>query len=350
MKRNLLSIKKLLCLALCLGMLLPLSACGESRMVQSQIFAMSTSMTLTAYGKNAEAGLAAAEGVIQSMNNMLDPDLPTSTTYAINHANGENVVVSAQVAKMLTTADTVYKQSGGALDLSIYPLVKRWGFEDGKYYLPEEEEVYAARAMLCFDKMVLTSFPTTGGYAVSFPSGAEITFASVARGCASENAIGAMRQAGVESGIISLGSNIQTLGNKPDGSLWTVGIQDPNNLSTYFGVVSVGETAVVTSAAYQCRFTASDGRVYHHILSPNTGYSVNNNLLSVTVICEDGTMADALSTALFVLGESRAINYWRSNGGFEMILVTDDDRIIATKGLIDVFTQTVESYTLSFSE
>ena len=107
MKRKLLSSKRILCLALCLGMLLPLSACGESRMVQSQIFAMNTSMTLTAYGKKAEAGLAAAEGVIQSMNNMLDPDLPTSYTYAINHADGENVVVSAQVAKMLTTADTV---------------------------------------------------------------------------------------------------------------------------------------------------------------------------------------------------------------------------------------------------
>lgn len=342
--------KKLLSVLLCLVMLLPLAACGESRMVQSQVFAMNTSMTLTAYGKKAEDGLRAAEGVIQSIQNMCDPDLPTSYTYAINHAEGQNVVVSAQVAKMLTTADTVYKQSGGALDLSIYPLVKRWGFEDGKYYLPSEEEVYAARAMLCFDQMILTSFPATGGYAVSFPAGAQITFAAVAKGCASENAVDAMRQAGVKSGIVSLGSNIQTLGNKPDGSLWTVGIQDPNNLSTYLGVINVGETAVVTSAAYQCRFNASNGRVYHHILSPVTGYSVNNNLLAVTVICEDGTMADALSTALFVMGESRALNYWRTYGGFELILVTNDDRIVCTKGLIDNFTQTVDSYTLSFQE
>ena len=342
--------KRLLCLSLCLLMVLPLTACGESRMEQSTIFAMNTQMTLTAYGKKAEAGLRAAEGVIQSMNSMCDPDLPTSYTYAINHAEGENVVVSAQVAKMLTTADTVYKQSGGALDLTIYPLVKRWGFEDGKYYLPAEEEIYAARAMLCFDQMVLTSFPSTGGYAVSFPAWAQVTFAAVAKGCASENAIDAMRQAGVQSGIVSLGSNVQTLGNKPDGSLWTVGIQDPNNLSTYLGVINVGETAVVTSAAYQCHFTASNGRVYHHILSPVTGYSVNNSLLAVTVICEDGTMADALSTALFVMGESKALNYWRTYGGFEMILVTSDDRIICTKGLIDNFTQTVDSYTLSFSE
>ncbi len=342
--------KRLFPALLCLALVFSLTGCGESRMVQSQIFAMNTSMTLTAYGKNAEAGLRAAEGVITSMSNMLAPDLPTSTTYAINHAEGQNTVISAQIAKMLTTADTVYKQSGGALDLTIYPLVKRWGFEDGKYYLPTEEEIFADRARLCFDQMVLTSFPSTGGYAVSFPIGAQMSFAAVAKGCASENAIDAMRQAGVQSGIISLGSNIQTLGNKPDGTQWAVGIQDPNNLSTYLGVISVGETAVVTSAAYQCHFQANNGRTYHHILSPVTGYSVNNNLLSVTVICEDGTMADALSTALFVLGESRAINYWRSNGGFEMILVTGDNRIVCTKGLIDNFTQTVDSYTLRFSE
>ena len=342
--------RRLTALLLCLLMLVPLAGCGESRMVQSQTRAMNTAIMLTAYGKNAEAGLRAADSVIQSMQAMLDPDLPTSSTYAINHANGENVVIPAQIAKMLTTADTVYKQSGGALDLTIYPLVKRWGFEDGKYYLPSEDEVIDERAKLCFDKMTLTSFPSTGGYAVSFPAGVELTFASVARGCASENAVDAMRQAGVQSGIVAIGSNIQTLGNQPDGSRWSVGIQDPNNLSTYLGVVSVGETAVVTSAAYLCSFTANNGRRYHHILSPVTGYSVNNSLLSVTVLCEDGTMADALSTALYVMGEGRALSYWRTYGGFEMILVTNDERIICTKGLIDNFTQTVETYKLQFCE
>lgn len=350
MKHFLLSHRRAAVLLLCLAMLLPLAGCGESRMVQSQTTAMNTGITLTAYGKNAEVGLRAAEGVIQSMQTMLDPDLPTSYTYAINHANGENVVVPAQIAKMLTTADTVYKQSGGALDLTIYPLVKRWGFEDGKYYLPTDDEIFADRARLCFDRMVLTSFPSTGGYAVSFPESAQLTFAAVARGCAAENAIDAMRQAGVQSGIVALGSNVQTLGTQPDGSPWSVGIQDPNNLTTYLGVVNVGEMAVVTSAGFQCRFTANNGRTYHHILNPVTGYPVNNSLLSVTILCEDGTMADALATAMYVAGESRAISYWRTYGGFEMILVTSDDRIVCTKGLIDNFTQTVETYSLRFSE
>ena len=174
--------RPLLAVLLCLAMVLPLSGCGEARMQQRSFSSMNTMVTLTAYGKNAEAGLRAAEGVITAVHNMVDPKLPTSTAYAINNARGESIVVPAQVAKMLTTAATVYQQSGGALDLSIYPLVKRWGFEDKKYYVPTDEEIFTDKAKLCFDQMVLTSFPSTGAYAVSFPEGAELTIESTGSG------------------------------------------------------------------------------------------------------------------------------------------------------------------------
>ncbi len=340
----------LLCALLCAAMLLPLSGCGETKMSQSQLFAMDTVMTLTAYGKNREAGLAAAQGIITSMDSMLDPELSGSTVASINSANGASVVIPGQVAEMLSTAKLVYDQSGGALDLSLYPLIKLWGFVDGKYYVPTAEEIGSALARRCFDQMVLNSFPSSGSYSVSFPAGGQISFASIAKGCAAENAISAMRQAGVESGIISLGGNVQTLGLKPNGSKWTVAIQDPNNTASYLGVINVGETAVVTSGTYQRYFTDVKGKTYHHILSPTTGYPVSNSLLSVTIICEDGTMADALSTAMFVLGESRALNYWRTYGGFEMIMVTSDNRVVCTSGLIEEVTLSNDSYTLSFSE
>ena len=151
---------------LCLCMLLPLSACGETKMYQKQVFAMDTVMTLTAYGNKGEAGLNAAQSVITSMDSMLDPDVETSTTYAINHAEGANVSVSGQVAKMLSTAQTVYNQSGGTLDLSLYPVIKRWGFTDGRYYVPSDDELAQDLAHRAFDKMILTSFPSSGSYAV----------------------------------------------------------------------------------------------------------------------------------------------------------------------------------------
>ena len=181
----------------------------------------------------------------------------------------------------------MYNQSGGTLDLSLYPVIKRWGFTDGRYYVPSDDELAQDLARRAFDKMILTSFPSSGSYAVSFPAGTEITFGAVAKGCASDYAIAAMRNAGVTSGIISLGGNVQTLGLKPDGTNWTVAVQDPNNSSSYLGVISVGETAVVTSGTYQRYFT-QNGKTYHHLITPETGRPINNTLTSVTIISEDG--------------------------------------------------------------
>ena len=341
---------KVISLFLCLAMLLPLTACGEEKKSQSEIFAMDTQMTLTAYGKNREAGLSAAESIIRSMDSMLDPDLETSTVYAMNHANGSGVAVSGQIANMISTAQTVYQRSGGALDLTIYPLIKLWGFIDGKYYVPTDEEISGCMQLFCFDRVVLTSFPSSGTYSVSMPADGQISFGAVAKGCAADYAIEAMRNAGVESGIVSLGGNVQTLGLKPDGSLWTVAVTDPNNTASYLGTVSVGETAVVTSGSYQRNFTSLEGKFYHHLLKPSTGYPATNTLQSVTIVCEDGTMADCLSTAMFVLGESQALNYWRTYGGFEMILITTDNEVICTSGLIEQFTLANDNYSLTFTE
>ncbi|MBR3475313.1 MAG: FAD:protein FMN transferase [Oscillospiraceae bacterium] len=343
--------RRILALSLALLAALSLAACGENRKSTREVYAMDTIMTLTAYGTDGEKGLDAAESVILAMDVTLDPELTTSTVYAINHAKGQSVVIPAQVAKMLSTAKTVYDQSGGALDLSIYPLVKRWGFVDQKYYKPTEAEIAGDLSLLCFDKISLTSFPSTGSYSLTLPDYGEISFAAVAKGCAAENAVDAMRQVGVKSAIISLGGNVQTLGVKPDGSLWKVAIQDPENPDGYVATVRVGEMAVVTSGPYERNFTQK-GVLYHHILNPATGHPSSSSLRSVTILCDDGTMADCLSTAMFVLGESKALNYWRQYGGFEMILITNDDRIICTKGLLESFTleQGGSKYSVSYCE
>ncbi len=345
--------KRWLCALLCLLLIVSLAGCGETAVSQSEIFAMDTVMWLTAYGKNREAGLSAAESVIRSLDRMLDPELDTSITYAINHANGESVSVPGQVAKMIATAQEVYSRSNGSLDLTIYPLIKSWGFygrsETKPNRVPSEDEIFEYVRMRCFDQVDLRSFPN-GSYTVSLPAYGQMTFAAVAKGCAASYAIDAMRNAGVTSGIISLGGNVQTLGVKPDGKLWRVAITDPNNPSSSVGTVDVGEIAIVTSGPYQRNFTDAYGRFYHHILRPNTGYPANNTLASVTILCQDGTLADCLSTAMFVLGETAAINYWRNYGGFDMILITTDNRIVCTSGLIEDFTLTNSYYTVKYTE
>lgn len=324
-------------LALALVIALSLAGCGEDEQHDAQIFSMDTVMGLTAYGRNGEAGIAAAESVINALDSMLDPEREGSTAYSINHSSGSGAIVTGQVAEMLQTAATVYTQSNGALDLTVYPLVKAWGFIDSQYRVPSESEIESLLQYVGFDKVTITQMSDADGYRVTLPTGTELSFASVAKGCAAKYAAQAMAAEGVESAIISLGGNVQTLGTKPDGSLWNVAIQDPEDTNAYAGIISVGESAVVTSGGYQRYFVASDGTVYQHIIDPDTGSPADTNLLSVTIVCSDGTMADALSTALYILGESGATAYYETYGGFEMVLVTDDGRIIVSGGLRENF-------------
>ena len=344
--------KKLISIILCIVMALPLCACSNDEPKQKQVFAMDTVMTLTAYGKNADAGLDGAAGIINSLDGMLDPDSEGSYTTLLNNADGSDVVVTPQVAEMLSTALSVCKLSGGALDLSVYPIYEAWGeFKEETGRIPDSDELSALRKNLHFSEMEITDFEGEANYSVRMPAGTQISFGAVAKGCASKYAIDAMRKAGVESGIVSLGGNVQTLGLKPDGSNWTIAVEDPNDTGSYIGTLSVGETAVVTSGSYQRYFVGNDGVKYHHLIDPSTGKPAENGLVSVTVVCSDGTLADCLSTAMFILGEDAAIKYWRDNGGFDMIMITDDNRVVCTRGLIEVFTLTnKDNYTVSMVE
>ncbi len=341
-------LKKAAAAALCAALLVTLAACGSPKLVEKQIFSMDTVMTLKAYGSKAEEGLSSAIGMINSMNAMLDPENEDSAVYELNHARGQSVVVRGQIVEMLQTADTVYQRTGGAFDLTVYPLVKAWGFINGNYRVPTDEDIAALLERVDFSALELTGFADGSDYMLTMPDGMQLSFGAIAKGCAAQYAISALRSAGVESAIISLGGNVQTLGVKPDGTNWNVAIQDPNDTGSTVGYVSVGETAVVTSGGYQRYFEDEDGVRYHHILDPATGAPANSGLLSVTIICPNGTMADALSTAMFILGEDDALEYWRTYGGFEMILITEDARVVATSGLYDTFQRSSENYTYGF--
>ena len=103
---------------------------------------------------------------------------------------------------------------------------------------------------------------------------------------------------------------------------------------------ATGERFAVTSGGYQRYFTGPDGTVYQHILDPKTGYPVESDLLSVSILCDNGTMADAYSTALYVMGWEAAQDFWRQNGGFDMVLITKDGQVLYTPGLADKLTET----------
>ena len=337
---------KLLTLTLLLS---ALTGCGskEPEKTEKQIFAMDTVMTLTAYGEAAGPALDAAAAQINETARLLDPEQEGSLVWTLNHSGGAQTEVPELLYHMLDTAGTVYARSGGALDLSVYPVVRTWGFIDQAYRVPSPDEI--AAAMEGVDYAAVTFEQTGDTCFAAVPDGMEISFGSVAKGAMSDAVVDTLRENGVTSAVISLGGNVQTLGLRPDGSDWTVAVQDPNETGTYLGTIAVGETAVVTSGSYQ-RYFEENGVMYHHIIDPATGYPAESGLLSATVVCPDGAMADCLSTAMFVLGEDGALDYWRTWGGFELLLVTTDGRVVLTDGLRDAFTANGDRYTIVFTD
>jgi len=166
----------------------------------------------------------------------------------------------------------------------------------------------------------------------------------VAKGYAAMCAAEQLRQNGVQGAVLSLGGNVQTIGRKPDGSDWHVSVADPLHPDGTVCDLFVGETAVVTSGSYQRSFT-KNGKTYHHIIDPATGAPAESGLLSVTVVCADGTTADGLSTALFIMGMERGTELWKSGSiPFDALWITEDADVYVTPGLAERMEQSNETY------
>ena len=336
------SCKRLGALVLALGLVL--AACGKKgpEKHEKQLFAMDTVMLLTAYGDQADAALSAAAEVINALAADLDPEKAGGSLHALNVGAGGPVAVSVDCAAVLDTALDVWRETGGALDPALYPVIKAWGFTTGEYRVPDQAELDGLLAAKD------TGGITINGDAVTVPAGMELSLGAVAKGYAAQKAAEAMAAAGAEQAILSLGGNVQTLGEtRPDGGLWQVAVTDPKDTGAYVGTLSVGQTAVVTSGGYQ-RYFEQDGQTYIHILDPATGRPVDNDLLSVTVVTPDGARADALSTALFVLGAEKALDYAAAHEDVDLVLITKDDWVLVTAGLKDGFTEAGKGYTYEY--
>lgn len=311
---------------------------------ERQVFAMDTVMLLTAYGPNGPEALDVAEETIYALEADLDPENQEGSVYAINAGAGQYVPVSEACIDIMSTTMEHYVSSGGALDPGLFPIIKAWGFTLGEYRVPTQAELNGLLA----DKNTDGILVDEAGGSVYIPERMEISLGAIGKGYTAQAALEAMAAAGVESAIVSLGGNVQTLGEtKPNGSQWQVAVTDPRDTGSYVGILSIGEAAVVTSGGYQ-RYFEHDGKTYIHILDPETGCPVENDLLSVTVVTGDGADADALSTTLFVMGAEQALAHYRTIGGFELVLITTENEVIVTPGLADCFTERGEGYTYEY--
>jgi len=312
---------------------------------QREFFAMDTVMSVTVNGEGAEAACDAAVSEVNRLDELLSTGKDSSEVSKINMAGGGTLSEDGQ--KLLKKALELYEVSDGLFDVSIYPVMELWGFTSGDYHVPAEDELGEALSLV--DASCIDFDEGTGE--VSFEKeGMKIDFGGIAKGYTSSRMIDILRERGITSALVNLGGNVQALGAKPDGSRWRVGVQDPEKKGGLLGVLSIADLAVITSGGYE-RFFEENGQTYHHIIDTRTGFPADSGLLSVTIVTEDGMLADGLSTFLFAAGADRAVEFWREQKeDFEMILCTADGSLLVTEGLGDIFTSDRDFKLIPFTE
>lgn len=283
---------------------------GCSRQAQATVYYMNTVMPLDIQGPDAEEALQAVNCLLRELENTWSATQGNSIPGRLNR--GEDVALSEAEAALLDRLDALSQRTGGTFDPHLRSLSLAWGFcheenQGEDFRLPTDAQIAAALADPQWD------------------------LGAALKGYAGQEAADLLDTMDIDRALLNLGGNIQTYGEKKDGTPWNVGIQNPDG-GDYLGVLAVeGTASIVTSGDYQ-RYFEKDGVIYHHILDPETGYPADSGLRSVTVVCRDGMTADALSTALFVMGLGEAAEFWRGSDDFEAVFITDDGSIYATEG------------------
>ena len=303
---------------------------SESEPQSTTIYAMDTVMDVSVYTDDA-AVLDEASALVTDLENRLSTTKEDSEIATLNHTG--QVTLSDDTAILMNKALGFCKKTNGMLDISIYPVVRAWGFTTGHYQVPSQEEINALLPNVDYSKITFSEKDHTA----SLPADMEIDLGSVAKGYTSDSLINLFREHGATSALVNLGGNVQALGSKPDGSAWRVGIQDPKG-DSYLGVLDINNQAVITSGGYERYFEGEDGTIYWHIIDPATGAPAKNGLISATAVGDEGTYCDALSTSLFIMGPEKAIAFWKEHQDFEMILITEDNELLITPTLAKSFT------------
>lgn len=294
-------------------------------------FAMDTFMTLTVCGPDAEEACDAAVAEISRLDQLFSTGNPESEVSKLNAAG--SMVLSEDGQLLVKRSLETWKDTGGAFDIAIYPVMDAWGFTGEERHVPAPETLEKLLPLCDAGKL---QFDESSGELKLPEEGMMIDFGGVVKGYASADVIGILRSRGIGSACLNLGGNVQVLGKKQNGDPWRIAVRDPEKEDKYLGVLHLTDTAAVTSGGYE-RFFEQNGKTYHHIIDPKTGYPADNGLTSVTIVTPDGTLADMLSTALFILGTDRAVRYCEDHRGeFDAILFTDDRKLYATAGLREI--------------
>ncbi len=280
--------------------------------------------SVTAYASDAsvDAAVSAALDEMQRVDTLMSHYKPDSEVSRVTALAGvEALPVHADTLHVIQTAQDISRETRGAFDITVAPLVKLWGFFSHEARVPGDDEIVATRAGVGYTGVRVDADAST---VMLEREGMEVDLGGIAKGHAVDLAARSLRDAGVQSALVNLSnSTFYAIGAPAGAAQWRIAVQHPRAPGEQLGVVLVSDAALATSADTE-QFFVRDGVRYGHILDPRTGYPVTNGVVSVTVVAPTGTEADALATTVFVLGADDGLALIRKREGVSALVVTEE--------------------------
>jgi thiamine biosynthesis lipoprotein len=292
---------------------------------------MGTVMTHRAFGSRARGGLDAVRKEVARIEALLSRFLPDSDICRMNRSAGiRRERVSIETYEVLSQAVAFSQSAPGCFDVTVAPLVALWRTAAASLVPPEASSIERILPLVDDRDLILDAGQRTAGLR---REGQSVDLGGIGKGVAGDRILEVYERFGVSSAYSNLGGNVVTLGCKPDGTPWQIGIQHPRQENKLIGAVSVVNQAVVTSGDYQRCFIDRQGKRHHHILDPRTGYPADSGLISVSIVTDESVAADPLSTIVFVAGLERGLALLKGYPGTEAILVDTELEVYITPGL-----------------
>ncbi len=339
--------KKALAAVVTLAVLIcSVTSCGKSAEYDEYTFyAMDTYVTLrvSSDGKNADFDKLCdkCSDIVSDLESLMSAHDESSRLYDFNNGGADVSADEGELYSVISTADKISRETDGAYRCTIGALSLLWNVTGGGP-VPSPAGINDALEHISCDALEFSDSEISLA-----DDECTVDLGGIAKGYAAQKLVEYLSGSGVEYGLVSMGGNIGVFGEKPNGEDFRVGICDPNDTSKVACYLNINSGFTSVSGSYE-RFFEEDGLIYHHILDPNTGYPSESELLSVAVKCENGAMSDAISTALFVMGEKGTSElYENSSFDFEAVLITKDGEIVLTDGIEDDdFELAAENYTV----
>lgn len=320
--------------------LLLLVSCQPEEPLVKQDFALATVVKITLRDHGSEELMAKLFARLREIEERMSMEKKESDVYKLNHAQGQSVQVHEDTYFVIQRAKEYFALTGGYFDPTLGSVVQLWKIGTEEARIPSPEEIKKALIHVDGSQIELLE-----DLQVRIPEGTVLDLGAIAKGYAADEVERIAKEEGVTSAIFDLGGNVLALGDK-SGKDFRIGIQEPFSdivRGSPFAILSLSDQTVVTSGDYE-RFFEEDGKRYHHILDFRTGYPVDNELASVSIITDSSIRADALGTAVYAMGMEKGKAFVESQKDMEAIFVTRSKKITVTTGLKDGFIIENSSY------